>query len=156
MMPPTTVRSIPITAPTTVSFSVTQASNVSSAFVTPITLLSSSCVTPGINVPFHMTPTLHLPPAVTQAMTSDRHVSNYHKTSAVITPTNSDSCPIIEQITADFIIPENKLYQLRAQAVANTPTHFCVILITRVADSGFVCTFMSTPKLFRNQVIGGH
>ena len=24
---------------------------------------------------------------------------------------------------------------------------------TRVGDSGFVCTFMSTPKLFRNQVM---
>ena len=33
---------------------------------------------------------------------------------------------------------------------------FITLAFTRVADSGFVCTFMSTPKLFRNQVIVGH
>ena len=82
--------------------------------------------TPMSNVPFYMTLTLQLPPPVTQAMTPDRHMSTYHMTSAAITP--SSACPFIEQ-TANFIIPENKLHQLRAQAVTNTPTHFCVILM---------------------------
>ena len=54
---------------------------------------------------------------------------------------------------------QSKLYGLSIASIVGMPTDRekkVKVTHSRVANGGFVCTFMSRPKLFKNYLIEGH